>query len=109
MSKDYGNMSFVELAELYRVLIDQKEARALKMKSLEKNVENLGSAYKKAQKELSVFLFESVDTGSEDVLVEIGVRIAAGGADPGTEDPETEDPETETVKPGRGRKVKKDD
>ena len=112
MSKKYAEMSFVELAELYRVVVDKEQASVLKRESLEKNVEKLGSAYKKAQGELRVFLSESVDTDSEGMLVELGVRIAAGGADPETEDPDTEDPDTEADperKPRRKRRVKRDD
>ena len=86
MSKKYAEMSFVELAELYRVVVDKEQARVLKRESLEKNVEKLGSAYKKAQEELRVFLSELVDTDSGDMLVELGVRIAAGGADQKTEE-----------------------
>ena len=104
MSEKYKEMTFVELAELYRVVVEQEQARVLKKKSLEGKVNQLATDYKNAQKELIEYQAAAVDSESQAILAEIGDRIAAGGADP-----DTADPETEADKPSRGRKVKKDD
>ena len=108
MNEKYKEMSFVELAELYRFHISKKLSRVMKMEELEKEVRQLGAAYKDAQKKLIEYQAAAVDTESQAILAELGVRIAAGLDDPDAEDPDTEDPDTETEKetdnPRRGRK-----